>query len=117
MEISKRERNISIIGFVVLMLYFLFLFVKADSNASMLEGQGSYAITDGMITEVFYGYRIPPQFYYNFEVDGITHKGHISVPIHLRSVNKKELTKFIGNTYQVRYVISDPDVNKMMFLY
>lgn len=117
MEMSKRDRTISIIGFVVLMLYFLYLFVKAGSNASKLEEHSSYAITDGVITEVFYGYRNPPQFYYNFEVGGITYKGHISVPTNLRSVNKRELAKFIGDTYQVRYVISDPDINKMMFLY
>jgi hypothetical protein len=115
MEISKKEKNISITIFILIILYFIFLFNKAVQNESKLSTPNLYNSTEGIITEVFYGYRIAPKFYYTFNIDEGVYSGNISVPKKLRNSSKSDLLEYVGKKYQVNYLKDNPRINEMIF--
>lgn len=113
---SKAEKIAGIVlggGFLLVVIYGTInsFITRNKFDSDSIEKK----ITNGSIIEYNSGAKSPPDFEYEFYVNGQQFIGRYLIVTKLRQKSSIELKKYIGRKYKVLYVVDDPNYSKLLF--
>ncbi|PKD18730.1 hypothetical protein APR41_17625 [Salegentibacter salinarum] len=112
----KSEKVFGYIIAGIIVLVFSYMVTKNFIKKSYFDNSKfEKRITIGEINKIVPGAKSPPFFEYEFIVNDDSYGGAYIIESDLRRLSTKELKKFVGKKFYVKYVEKDPNYNKLLF--